>query len=135
MVWVAEKPNLREASCCMVDVINGACGLRVSGLATTLMTERLAALTAALAAMASFSLPSENLSSFLPFNDTKRAGKSPPLVFLILASKDQYSWFWKTSISVSRSQMRRRATDCTRPAERAPGSLRHKTGESVKPTR
>ncbi len=27
------------------------------------------------------------------------------------------------------------ATDCTRPAERAPGSLRHSTGESVKPTR
>ena len=135
MVWVAENPNLREASCCIVDVMKGACGLRVSGFATTLMTDRLAAFTAALAAMASFSLPSENLSSFLPSSETNRAGKSAPLVFLILASNDQYSWFLKFSISVSRSHIRRRATDWTRPAERAPGSLRHKTGESVKPTR
>ena len=28
-----------------------------------------------------------------------------------------------------------RATDCTRPAERDPGSLRHNTGDNVKPTR
>ena len=41
----------------------------------------------------------------------------------------------KVSISNSRSQTRRSATDWTRPAERAPGSLRHSTGESVKPTR
>ena len=35
----------------------------------------------------------------------------------------------------ARSATRRSATDCTRPAERAPGSLRQSTGESVKPTR
>ena len=45
------------------------------------------------------------------------------------------SWAIKASISASRSQIRRSATDCTRPAEREPGSLRHSTGESVKPTR
>jgi hypothetical protein len=48
---------------------------------------------------------------------------------------DQYSLGLKVSISYSRSQTRRSATDWTRPAERAPGSLRHRTGERVKPTR
>ena len=51
------------------------------------------------------------------------------------ASTDQYSCGRKRSISSSRSTTSRRATDCTRPAERAPGSLRHSTGERVKPTR
>ncbi len=37
--------------------------------------------------------------------------------------------------SSSRSQTSRSATDCTRPAEREPGSFRHSTGERVKPTR
>ena len=48
---------------------------------------------------------------------------------------DQYSRGTYFSISSSRSLTRRNATDCTRPAERAPGSLRQSTGESVKPTR
>ena len=52
-----------------------------------------------------------------------------------VATSDQYSRGTNFSISNSRSQTRRSATDCTRPAERAPGSLRHKTGDSVKPTR
>ena len=47
----------------------------------------------------------------------------------------QYSRARKASISASRSQISRSATDCTRPAERLPGSLRHSTGERVKPTR
>ena len=51
------------------------------------------------------------------------------------ASMVQYSCALNASISVSRSQTRRSATDCTRPADLAPGSLRHSTGESVKPTR
>ena len=41
----------------------------------------------------------------------------------------------KLSISVSRSQISLKATDCTRPAERLPGSLRHNTGDNVNPTR
>ena len=36
----------------------------------------------------------------------------------------------KASISTSRAQISRSATDCTRPAEREPGSLRQSTGES-----
>jgi hypothetical protein len=51
------------------------------------------------------------------------------------AATDQYSTALKRSISVSRSQTMRSATDWTRPAERDPGNLRHRIGESVKPTR
>ena len=51
------------------------------------------------------------------------------------ATIDQYSRGTNVSISSSRSQTRRSATDCTRPAERAPGSLRHSTGDRLKPTR
>ena len=47
----------------------------------------------------------------------------------------QYSSGVKDSISASRSQTRRSATDCTRPAERLPGTLRRSTGERWKPTR
>ena len=50
-------------------------------------------------------------------------------------SMDQYSRGLKASISTSRAQISRSATDCTRPAEREPGSLRQSTGESVKPTK
>ena len=39
------------------------------------------------------------------------------------------------SISISRSHINRNATDCTRPAEREPGNLRHSTGDKVKPTK
>ena len=52
-----------------------------------------------------------------------------------VATSDQYSRGMNFSISSSRSQTSRSATDCTRPAERAPGSLRHSTGDRVKPTR
>ena len=55
--------------------------------------------------------------------------------FSKLALTDQYSCGLNSSISRSRSTIRRSATDCTRPADLAPGSLRHRIGDSVKPTR
>ena len=60
---------------------------------------------------------------------------APVMAVPKIASTVQYSRVLKTSISASRSQIRRNATDCTRPAERLPGNLRHSTGDSVKPTR
>ena len=51
------------------------------------------------------------------------------------AERFQYSSETKRSISDSRSQTSRSDTDWTRPAERAPGSLRHSTGDRLKPTR
>ena len=47
----------------------------------------------------------------------------------------EHSRAWKASISISRSTIRRRQTDWTRPADFAPGSLRHRTGDSLNPTR
>jgi len=41
----------------------------------------------------------------------------------------------KISISRSRSTISRNATDWTRPADLAPGSLRHRIGDKVNPTR
>ena len=61
--------------------------------------------------------------------------KGAPAGVVICACTVQYSRGRNRSISLSRSQISRSATDCTRPAERLPGSLRHSTGESVKPTR
>ena len=71
----------------------------------------------------------------LPSAPVRRASKLAPVSVTRVATRDQYSRGLKTSISRSRSQTRRSATDCTRPAERAPGSLRHSTGERLKPTR
>jgi hypothetical protein len=50
---------------------------------------------------------------------------------LSCASTVQYSWARKASISISRSTIRRRQTDWTRPADLAPGSLRQRTGRQV----
>ena len=56
-------------------------------------------------------------------------------VFLKLALKVQYSSGLKDSISCSLSVISLRATDWTLPADFDPGSLVHKIGEILKPTR
>ena len=66
------------------------------------------------------------------FNEITR---SLPSSLVTMASTDQYSSALKASISASRSQISLRATDWTRPAERAPGSLRHSRGEIPNPPR
>ena len=90
---------------------------------------------AALMALAVAASLMSSLSSFLPAMAVRRAANASPLAVASWASMVQYSSVLKASISASRSHTRRSATDCTRPAERAPGSLRHSTGDSVKPTR
>jgi hypothetical protein len=52
MVRWAEKPSLREASCCSVEVVKGGAGLRRAGFFSTAETVKVAAWTAALAASA-----------------------------------------------------------------------------------
>src|ERR1700761_1007054 len=134
MVRWAEKPSLREASCCRVEVVKGGEGKRRAGFFSTADTLNWPASTAALAARAEASLLRSNLASFLPacLTSLARNGSEPAETS---ASTVQYSWVLNCSISISRSTTRRRATDCTRPAERLPGSLRHSTGDRVKPTR
>ncbi len=50
--------------------------------------------------------------------------------FCSSASMVQYSSGMKASSSFSRSQIRRRATDCTRPADRPFFTFFHSSGES-----
>src|SRR5580692_10510395 len=94
MVRWAEKPSLREASCCRVEVVKGGGGVRRAGFFSTDETLKVAASTAALAALAEASLPRSNLVSRLPACFTSRARKgSPPAD--TSASTDQYSWVLK----------------------------------------
>src|SRR3954462_6442765 len=44
IVWAGAKPSLRLASCCRVEVVKGACGLRRAGLASTGETVKFGAL-------------------------------------------------------------------------------------------
>ena len=97
----------------------------------------LRALAVAVVARAAWAMASSRMSSRwtrLPSCLTRRARKGG-VSATRSASTDQYSWGLNRSISISRSTTMRRATDWTRPAERAPGSLRHSTGDRVKPTR
>ncbi|MNE38008.1 hypothetical protein D3C80_1318870 [compost metagenome] len=42
MVLLTEKPNLREASCCSVDVVKGGAGVLFAGLTSKEFTLKLA---------------------------------------------------------------------------------------------
>ena len=133
VLW-RKLPGSRAASCCRVEVVKGGAGERRAGLVSTAETLNCPASTAWRAARAEASLFRSNLESFLPSCLVSRArnGSAPAETS---ASTVQYSWARKASISTSRSTTSRKATDCTRPAEREPGSLRQSTGERVKPTR
>ena len=128
-------PSLRLASICRVEVVNGGGGLRRVRFFSTEPTVKLPASTFALAALARASVLMSNWSSRLPSRCVSRAAKGAPVGVWNRPSTLQYSRARNASISASRSQISRSATDCTRPAERLPGSLRHSTGERVKPTR
>src|SRR3954453_1102514 len=134
MVWLAEKPSLRAASCCSVEVVNGGGGFLEKGLVSTEETVNRPASTTAFAASASPGLPMVSRSIFLPSSCARRAVKLCPSLSKA-AVIDQYSCGRKISISRSRSTTSRSATDCTRHADLKPGSLRQRMGESVKPTK
>ena len=56
MVRDTENPSFREASCCRVDVVNGAAGLRLVGLVTRDFTEYSAPMQSVKKALASASV-------------------------------------------------------------------------------
>src|SRR6266853_1823802 len=78
MVCAGAKPILRLASCCSVDVVNGACGLRRAGLASTVETVKLAASIAFLKSSASAPVPMSSRWTFLPSAPTRRASNTSP---------------------------------------------------------
>ena len=129
MVCDTENPNLRAASCCKVEVVNGGAGVFLVGRVTMSLILKSADLQDSRNACAS-SLVLKRLdnsaltSTFSPF----ASGTSKTAV------TRYHDSLTKAFTSRSRSTIRRTATDCTRPADKAGFTLRHNTGESSKPT-
>ena len=129
MVCDTEKPNLRAASCWRVEVVKGGAGDFFDGRVTTSVILKLASLQLSKKACASSlvlkRLPnSARTSAFSPFSP----GTSNTAV------TRYHDSLTNAFTSRSRSTIKRTATDCTRPAERAGLTFRHNTGESSKPT-
>ena len=128
MVRFGEKPSLRLASCCRLDVVNGGAGERFVFLTATSVTiGRLARIAAAWRSAVS---PSP-ISGFLPPIRTRSASNVSPFGAIRTAFSVQYSRAVNARISRSRSTTIRTATDCTRPAESPARTLRHSKGLSV----
>ena len=129
MVCDTEKPNLRAASCCKVEVVNGGAGDFFDGLVTMSVILNLASLHTSRKARASSlvlkRLPNSALTSaFSPFSSS--TSKTAVALY--------HDSLTKAFTSRSRSTIKRTATDCTRPAERAGFTFLHKTGDNSKPT-
>ena len=73
IVCAGAKPNLRLASCCDVEVVNGGGGLRLAGLASIDATVKAALSSARLKASASAPEPMSSRWIFLPSAPTRRA--------------------------------------------------------------
>ena len=137
MVRAGAKPSLREASCCKVEVVKGAAGWRLAGLRLDARRPRTWRVSSALLKASRLGARADvEPVELLAVGADEPGGEGRAGLRLQMRRRsDQYSLRDEGSISSSRSQTSRSATDCTRPAERAPGSLRHSTGERVKPTR
>ena len=131
----AENPSLREASCCSVEVVNGADGWRFVRFVSTEETENEDAFICCSICFACSSDVMSSFPTFLESRPTSRAERCLLSSVLNFVSIDQYSFESNASISASLLQINLKATDCTRPADFAPGNLRHNTGERLKPTK
>jgi hypothetical protein len=125
MVRLGEKRSLLEASCCSLEVMNGAGGFLRRSFRSTEVTRRLASRTSVSMARAS---PSCGISGFCPSSRTTLAVNGGGTLPSTVASMVQYSTGTNALISASRSATSRTATDCTRPAESPRFTLVHRTG-------
>ena len=119
------KLNLREASCCRVDVVNGAAGFLVAGLVSMDDTTWSAWVHASRKDWASAS--DEKVLPHVAFTTALPVSKCPTTRNVDLA-------VW-ASISRSRSTTMRTPTLCTRPALREGRIFRHNTGLNSNPTK
>ena len=126
MVRFTLKRNLRDASCCSVEVMNGGTGLRRFSRFATELTLNSESSTCATRFLADVSSATEMASS-LRF--MKRAPRMGGFLAFRFASIVQYSRLMKALISRSRSTMSRSATVCTRPADSPRRTLSHSSGE------
>ena len=126
MVCDTEYPSLRAASCCKVEVVKGGAGDFFTGFFVISSMLKEAALHDSKNSMTSFLSFRRLFSS--AFRIVVPSG-SVKLAMMRKAASDTNSL-----ISRSRSTIRRTATDCTRPADKAGFTFRHRMGESSKPT-
>src|SRR6202007_1152912 len=103
MVCDTENPSLRAASCCSVDVVNGADGERLAGLVSKLSIVNAAALHFSKNACASCSVLKRLSNSAFKF----------ALPVLNKATTLKAEVDLKFCISLSLSTIKRTATDCT----------------------
>ncbi len=144
MVRSGSKRNFRLASICKEEVINGGCGRCVRGVEVTEVTARRSPTNAVARAWAASSLKTvrgaldsraPRASKFLPVASAAPlrvstvASKVVSLARSVAVTSNQVAER-KAMRSRSRSQTRRIATDCTRPAERALSTARQSTGET-----
>jgi len=140
MRMVRDVPRLRrrDASCCRVLVVNGANGRRVRVPRLTSPTAQWACCKASTWGRTTSPLTNAGSSPLMRCNRPMKEGRRLPLwrgsmrnfSWLSSASIVQYSSVLNASISRSRSTTNRTATDCTRPADRRPCTLRHSSGLS-----
>ena len=114
MVFCALKRSLWKDSCCSVLVMKGGRGFRFFSCVRTPVTRKDSFSSSAAAALACASF---SRAIFSPAFRCTRARKRSSFAVARSASSVQYSRGLNARISSSRSQMSRRATDCTRPAE------------------
>ena len=129
MVSATEKPRRRDASCCSAAVVNGGSAWRLSSSRSTEATVNDPARTRAAASLAAASDARPASPIRVPSSSASTAPNRAPSGVASSASTLQCFRAAKPSISASRSHSSLSATDCTRPAERQPGSLRHSTGD------
>ena len=156
MVRAAVNPSFLPASCCSVEVMNGAAGLRRLCFFSTPCTHRAPTAPsspssasgarrcgsfAELNSTSRFRAPSAeassvmlNCTSFSPSSRTSFAVNAVPSLSRS-ASMVQYSRFSNRSISSSRSTIMRSAGLCTRPADSPLRIFFHSSGDRLKPTR
>ena len=126
IVCDTEYPNLRAASCCKVEVVKGGAGDFFTGFVVISSIVNEAFLQDSKKASTSFLSFRRRFNS--AFNTVVPSGR---IKFAITRKAASLT---NSLISRSRSTIRRTATDCTRPADNAGFTLRHKIGESSNPT-
>ena len=128
MVFLALKWSLRPASCCRVEVMKGAAGLRRRSPRVTDFTRHWAPCSAVMTATVD---ASSGRLTFSPRTSRSVAVNSGGFLPRSRAWSDQYSTGTKAATSRSRSVMSRTATDCTRPADSPRRIFSQSSGESL----
>jgi len=125
MVFLTVKPSLREASCCSFEVMKGGTGFFFFSFASTDATVKVWRSSDLTTASVSSPLPR---SAFLSSNLMRRASNGGGVSPSSNAASVQYSSGLNAWISRSRSTTIRRATDCTRPADRPRRTFSQRSG-------